>query len=262
MDTRFKQRIVGAIVIIALGVIFLPMFFDNGEDYPEQTARTNLVPTLPERPTISTSNDDEDAWDDNESIHVTPVTREAHSSASSGLGAYHEESSTVASTSSTNTQRIDPSKEYISISEYSISSHQSSMHESANNTNTPAHTTASDTVKATNTSSTAHNQKAKTAKAKHSIPTPFKHRRGNWTVQIASFAQSRNAERMIKSLRAMGYHAYTHIVHQHGHKITQVFVGPQQSRADASSTLRELENKVHVKGLVKHYRSTTSRTRT
>lgn len=50
MDKVLKQRLVGAAIIIALAVIFLPMLFDSGE---EPRSQRQLTLDLPERPTDS-----------------------------------------------------------------------------------------------------------------------------------------------------------------------------------------------------------------
>lgn len=49
-DDSFKQRLVGAVVLISLAVIFLPMIFDKQDDY--QTTTQTLV-QMPPKPVMS-----------------------------------------------------------------------------------------------------------------------------------------------------------------------------------------------------------------
>lgn len=53
-DDRFRQRLVGALVLVTLAIIFLPMIFDKQADY--QTTTHELVQALP-RPQMSIAPD-------------------------------------------------------------------------------------------------------------------------------------------------------------------------------------------------------------
>lgn len=50
-DGNLKQRLIGAVVLIVLAVVFLPMIFNNkGEKLPETVVTVPLEPTKPEQP--------------------------------------------------------------------------------------------------------------------------------------------------------------------------------------------------------------------
>lgn len=50
-DGNLKQRLIGAVVLIVLAVVFLPMIFNNkGEKLPETIVTVPLEPTKPEQP--------------------------------------------------------------------------------------------------------------------------------------------------------------------------------------------------------------------
>ena len=53
MDDGLKQRLIGAIVLLALGVIFLPVLFDRDPIKPVD--QTTAIPPKPERITITIS---------------------------------------------------------------------------------------------------------------------------------------------------------------------------------------------------------------
>ena len=52
MDNTLKQRLVGAAVLVALGVIFIPALLD-GSGYRTRQARTVEIPPKPEFPPVS-----------------------------------------------------------------------------------------------------------------------------------------------------------------------------------------------------------------
>lgn len=50
-DGNLKQRLIGAVVLIVLAVVFLPMIFNNkGEKLPETVVTVPLEPTKPAQP--------------------------------------------------------------------------------------------------------------------------------------------------------------------------------------------------------------------
>ena len=48
MDTALKQRLLGAAVLIALAVIFVPMFLSNSPQQKENTTANLDIPPPPE----------------------------------------------------------------------------------------------------------------------------------------------------------------------------------------------------------------------
>lgn len=44
-DNKFKQRIIGALVLIALAIIFLPMLFSSKDEHPLPTVEVQVPPT-------------------------------------------------------------------------------------------------------------------------------------------------------------------------------------------------------------------------
>lgn len=57
-DGNLKQRLIGAVVLIVLAVVFLPMIFNNkGEKLPETVVTVPLEPTKPEQPATQATPD-------------------------------------------------------------------------------------------------------------------------------------------------------------------------------------------------------------
>ena len=68
-----------------------------------------------------------------------------------------------------------------------------------------------------------------------------------WVVQVGSFGQAANAEKLVDQLKQQGYTAYR----QQSGKIHKVVVGPSISRDKASQLRDQIYKKTNIKGLVK-----------
>jgi len=68
-----------------------------------------------------------------------------------------------------------------------------------------------------------------------------------WVVQVGSFGQPENAEKLVQQLQKQGYSAYR----QHSGSIHKVLVGPMLSRDKAVRQRDEIFQKNKIKGLVK-----------
>ena len=74
-----------------------------------------------------------------------------------------------------------------------------------------------------------------------------------WVVQLASFSQQANVQRLVKQLREHGFDAYTRTTIHGKQKITQVFVGPEISHDTINKINKKLSNEFHVHGVVRKY---------
>ena len=99
---------------------------------------------------------------------------------------------------------------------------------------------------------------AKTASAtpkNATVPVPKKGTaeasgRGDWVVQLASFAKRENAIALRDRLRKKGFKTFVKAVQGTGGKVVRVFVGPQQQRAIAKSAVEALERETKLRGIV------------
>lgn len=71
-----------------------------------------------------------------------------------------------------------------------------------------------------------------------------------WTVQLATFSKDANAVTLQDKLRKQGFKAYTATRLSKGTKLTRVYVGPVVKRAEANDLQQKLEKIVHMKGIV------------
>lgn len=75
-----------------------------------------------------------------------------------------------------------------------------------------------------------------------------------WAVQLASFSQIENADRLVKKLQEQRFPAYIQIMKtSKGKRITRVLVGPELDRNDAQQLLTKLEKLTQLQGIVVTY---------
>jgi DedD protein len=71
-----------------------------------------------------------------------------------------------------------------------------------------------------------------------------------WAIQLATFANRANADKLITQLQAKGYQAYLEVVPGHEQTLTWVMVGPHQSKQSALARQDELKAQFKMNGLV------------
>ena len=74
-----------------------------------------------------------------------------------------------------------------------------------------------------------------------------------WVVQLGSFSQRANVQRLVKQLRHHGFDAYTRTQAHGTQSITQVFVGPEISRDTINKINKKLLSQFHLQGVVRKY---------
>lgn len=74
-----------------------------------------------------------------------------------------------------------------------------------------------------------------------------------WAIQLGSFSRGQNALGLRDSLRAQGYTAFVQSAYSSQGTITRVFVGPELHRDEAEATRKKLEAKQSLNGIVVRY---------
>lgn len=75
-----------------------------------------------------------------------------------------------------------------------------------------------------------------------------------WVIQLASFSEVSNADRLVKRLRDKGYNAYDReTTAPSGQRIVRVFVGPDINLKHMKQTLKQLQTQFGLKGMIKRY---------
>lgn len=74
-----------------------------------------------------------------------------------------------------------------------------------------------------------------------------------WIVQVGTFSEANNAQRMIDKLSANGFQPQYNLVDSNGQKVTRVWVGPYEKRVFASEVEAKVESVVGIKPFIRSY---------
>jgi len=216
MDKALKQRMVGAIVLIALGVIFIPMLLDGGSrdgsrtveldipEPPEQDYRSRLLP-------LEEKEAEDGARDDDRGRVTRRPSVPAQEPAAEATG------SPETAPASTRSEQTTPS--------------------------TPAEPAAT----APGQEESEPEEPAATDESRsREREMPL----GNWFIQVGSFSQQENADDLRDQLRGEGYTAFVETSTVEGKTIHRVKVGPEMDRARAERVRDEIQSAMDLKGIV------------
>lgn len=83
---------------------------------------------------------------------------------------------------------------------------------------------------------------------------PVKHKpivtRGGWSVQLAAFADKKNANDLLAKLRARHFQAYTRTISHGREQLILVFAGPERTEYEARWVQGRLKQEFHLTGIV------------
>lgn len=233
MDQALKQRMVGATVLIALGVIFLPIFIGGSND-PEVAIQDDefLIPPQPQiangnnqpgrrlplvRPSpVAPAADDNDAAVDLSSGEIRlPLPDEAMPQ------------------DSANTEQDDNSL----LNPPETANNVASADSNAADTDEPATAAQNevDTPPATQTVAVLApppiNEDPSPPVNSSSAPVNLDNR---WRVQVASLGNPDNATRLINQIESLGFPAQSQIITSNGNTLHRVLAGPFFNEAEAN----------------------------
>ena len=224
MDRQLKQRVVGAAVLVVLGVIFIPLFLELGSD-DDRVADVAQLPDAPPgsfEPTVETLSENE----------ISALEREA-----------------VAS------QLPNPIIESVPevIDETDVSAGDTAVGgNDAQENNGPVAT--ADATAEKDQIEAARQQSSDSANAAGSAPRTDSASDDAWTVQLGSFGNVDNARRLIDRLRDKGYPGYLERQLDGDSTVFKVRVGPHVGRADALKARDRLTREFELKGMLVKYR--------
>ena len=222
-----RERISGAVILLALGVIFIPMLFDEP---PARDERPSPVMTLGKPVDIDRSNVDEPQPPSELKIGTdVPITfvdsngkvRDSDPGAGSDNGS--EAQGRVAEA-----EQLSPTRSVASSEPQSKPKPEPEP--AAKPEPKPAPKPAPKPEPKPAVASNAPSSSA-----------------GGWAVQVGSFGDPANAERLQKELQGKGFAAYRI---PRGSKLTVVFVGPYKSSEIGESARSRLQQQVNIKGLL------------
>ena len=217
MEERFKERLVGATVLVLLAVVFVPMLLD----VPREEREAPPEP-IPERPrggfttkTITLGEPETPRLD-------AEIEREHRRHAQEAAAAPRDSAGTPATASASATR--------------DETSPAAAPQESA--------AAAQESAPAPQESAAAAQESA--AEAAGTAP-------GGWAVQLGSFSVSKNALALRDRLRAKGYTAFIESGFTATGAVSRVFVGPELDRGRAEASMAKLRREMQLEGIVVRY---------
>ncbi|WP_371366070.1 SPOR domain-containing protein [Pseudomonas sp. QL9] len=210
LDKGLKQRIVGALVLLALAVIFLPMLFSRQDEMRQVVVDAPSMPKAPEMPAVAvqpTAVPEPQAVDAEAAQPQAPATEQAPAQA-----ALPVPSAPV----------TQPSAPIATL---------------------PQAPAPQPVAPAPRPAAPVQQQAAAPAPAQHldgdNLPV-------SWSVQLASLSNRARAEELQKTLRSQGYNAYV----RSADGMNRVFVGPLVERAEADRLKEQLSKQQKLNGFV------------
>ncbi|MEH6593562.1 MAG: SPOR domain-containing protein [Halioglobus sp.] len=215
MNEVLKQRLVGALILIALGVVFWPIIFVEPGDNAEAEGRR-----IPARPAVNTT---PLAAPDREGLRDSPALASRKDA--------EEQELARESAAQSPAQEVEPVK--------------------AAPVQKPPEK-ASEPVAVTPAAKPQEQQKTRTTAPKkpaidsEGVPVA-------WILQVASVSKPDKAEELRRRLLAMGYKAYTKKVYRSDTVLLRVYIGPKFERAQLEKIKRSVDSEFGVKSLVVRY---------
>lgn len=257
MDNQVKQRVIGAVVLVALAVIFVPMLLEkpdsdlgpvgsNLPEQPDQTVQDRIEPlTLPEPP----------AEEEPAQVVLDQAPDAATAAQAPDAAATPPPPGAAQAPAEESTAPVEPALP-APVTTAPIAP--------APATTAPPAATAPATQPPTAAPAAPVQQAAPVAAAPVPATTPAKPVTGaqtdtaakplsGWVVQLASLASKNNALALRERLRGLGYTAFVEETTTAQGVLYRVRVGPELERANAETLRNRLEQQVQIKGIVSRY---------
>ncbi|HEY8570627.1 SPOR domain-containing protein [Microbulbifer sp.] len=221
LNDGVKQRIVGALVLAALAVIFLPSLFDReGARYVDVTSQ---IPPAPDIKPISISEPEPV-----KGIEPAPPVNEVFQPE------YVEQKTPAPDPEQVSLEPQQPEPEPTVAAQ-------------------PASTASKEPAQALAASKPAADKQPQlpaeeTQLDEQGLPE-------GWVIQVAAYKDSDSADRMRGKLLDAGFRAYTRAVDTPKGRFVRVFVGPKLSRTDAQSDKQKLDKLLKAETLILRYRA-------
>ncbi|AHI27807.1 SPOR domain-containing protein [Marinobacter similis] len=222
-----KQRIIGALVLVSLAVIFVPMVFD--EPHSERTSTTIKIPEEPPFPEVTAPESDRE--EPPEYSEPRPDNAEQPSVASEDSG------------EAPDYRLVEEDTEPFSgapESEIAQESGAAKINDPAPR-DEPAEQVATEPAPEPSTGS--QSKESESAEFTRSLD-------GAYVVQLGSFGNADNARRLRDQVRDKGYGSHLQKVERGDTTLTRVFSGPFSSKSDAEAAKRDLDESFSLNSLV------------
>jgi cell division septation protein DedD len=246
MERRTTNRILGALVVIGLVIILLPLFQNGNELSTETTLIT--TPPFPDQPAQVETTMTEPT--PQASVIVKPTTsdlqkpvveNEAITAANNDVQIELPHNEMLTSESTVNKAQFPETSAAIHLDPVKI----------INKT-----TETSSVVKKTSSKSPSLTA-LKLTRSPIEDNAQMKLNSAVWVLQIGSFKNKSNALRIVNQLRANGYKAFIQKMSTALGEQTRVFVGPEYKRSNARALADRLRSEMHIQAIVVSYKPLT-----
>lgn len=214
-----KQRIIGALVLISLAVIFVPMVFD--EPHSGRTSTSINIPEEPPFPEVEAPASD--------AASPPPYQKDRPATASSGAQDYRILEDEVSAGKPVPDNRVDKVSEIAKPVEAQP---------------TPSASAPEKPV------STVKVEAPAEVEAEEVSAEFTRSLEGAWVVQLGSFGNGDNARRLRDKVREKGYNSHLQEVVRGENTLTRVFSGPFAEKSEAESAKRALDKAFSLNSLV------------
>ena len=240
LDNTYKQRMVGALVLIALAVIFLPMLFSRQDEMREVRVEAPAAPQAPVQPQVQVQ---PVQVPQQQAVAQEPIPDDADMA---------EEPTGAAAPSATGV----PPAAHAAIPAHATAPVANAAAPVANAPKPGAVAPATASKPSMPIGGAVANKAAATpapavaTAAKPATAAPSKIDPNglpvSWSVQLASLASREGADNLQKTLRTQGYNAYV----RSAEGKNRVYVGPLVDRAEAERLRDTLNRQQSLKGFV------------
>lgn len=218
MNSGLKQRLVGAVVLVAVAVIFVPTFLRDRQVEPVSTK--TLIPDPPSRETVTFDNPQPP-----EDIEPAPEPDEMFMPQASSPSADGSSKEAKRETSP-ESEAVDEPKETPTPQEEEPKGQGGNGEEPGAQERAPAESETTQTQAADGQA---------------------------WVIQVASLRSTDSARDLRDKLQKQGYRAYIRSASTSAGEVSRVFIGPKISRREAEATKTEVDEALKVDALIMRF---------
>ncbi len=275
MNLQLKQRIIGLFVIIALLSIFLPVLFHNTHPL-SKLKLSGKVPKAPSTPSVQiqlpqpipadTANNDQTAQPgtqpqnfNNAATQNTQPAMQQNTQPAMQQNTNNTPANTAEKQTPTTPATITPSTNPATAANSDTATANTNTQQANNTANTPTPPTITPSTPTTATTPRATTTPTQTNASNaienpnlvaSTLPTPTA-----WVIQLGTFSQKPNANRLVNKLRQKGYNAYIRsTTNSAGNQLTRVFVGPNINKNRLQQVSQQLRNQFKLNGVIIKYK--------
>lgn len=262
MDSNSKQRLAGVMVIIALATIVLPIVFHHRNDtelalsIPEDAPPPPALPKIRFAPEPSIAN--KTATTANTNVSTNQMANGTTSTPNTNIASTSHQA-TAAAEHSQMQQASKPTSQTIATTSVNATANQPAI-PANRNTIAKAPVIAPTKIASASNNKTTKNIVSSNVKAvekKNLAPkTIAKHLhkaiapKNSWIVQLGSFKNHSNANKLVTQLRSKGFTAFIEPSSKKKGAPIRVCIGPELHKQKAKMIVKDLAKKLHMKGIV------------